>query len=246
MYVVISIIAGMFFVLILPYAITPDRISFRYTYESSDGGFSMYEHLGGKTPMDKSIRFPDIKRRFAEYLKKTGKKDVVLYRTFKKDDRIRWYHFYTWLRYHTQEPWQLPYKAPKEKEEFKKQVKKSLKELLLRTNSDCFVIFREPKTGKYCQFATDKNGLFFDLPFLPLSKAEIKRAEVVLAQHGIPKAVYCCMYDSSGEDQKEEEGWKAFQKKLGNDVDAATEIVIAVFIEVYQFDPNTKFEIEEN
>lgn len=112
MHLVTSILTGMSFVLIFPYAITPDRIPFRNTYESSDGGLSLYEHLGGKSEWDKSIEFPDIKIKFAEYLKKSVKKDIVLCRTFKKDDRIRWYHFYTWLRYNTQERWQLPYKTP--------------------------------------------------------------------------------------------------------------------------------------
>jgi hypothetical protein len=114
MYIVISVIAFMSFILIFPFAITPDRIPFRYTYESSDGGFSMYEHKGGKTAMDMPIGFSDIKRKFAEYVKKTGKKDVVLCRTFKKDDRIRWHHFYAWLSYNTQERWQCPYKAPED------------------------------------------------------------------------------------------------------------------------------------
>jgi len=125
----------------------------------------------------------------------------------------------------------------------KGKIKESLKRLLLRTNDDAFVIFSECKTNKYCQFANSKNGLFFDLPFLTLSDEEVKRAEVVLAKHGIHKAVYCPMYDPSG---KEIQGWKAFQKELGDNVDMATEIVIDIFSEVYQFKPNVQIQMEEN
>lgn len=36
----------------------------RYTYESSDREFAAYEHIGGKSSLDKSIDFDDIKHKF--------------------------------------------------------------------------------------------------------------------------------------------------------------------------------------
>lgn len=128
----------------------------------------------------------------------------------------------------------------------KKEIKKSLKKLIQQADRENFIIISVPKTYKDCAFMIDNNGLFFDLPYLPLSKAEIKRAKAVLPKHGIPKMLNRSIYDSGDKNPKRIKGWKGFQKSFGNDVDAATETVMAVFLEIYQFAPNTEIEIKES
>lgn len=97
----------------IPFLFTPGLPRVLYTYESSDRGFAMYEHKGGKGIEDKSISFDDIKRAFEQY-KNSHKEnsEIHLCRTFAKDVQIKWYHFYIWLEYKLDKRWKLPYITP--------------------------------------------------------------------------------------------------------------------------------------
>ena len=96
------------FLISFPFLVTPGLPLIRYTYQSSDGKFVMYEHIGGKRPQDKSISFNDIKHEFENYKNKSNS-NIYLCRNFSKDKRIRWYHFYKWLEYKLHPRWSLPY-----------------------------------------------------------------------------------------------------------------------------------------
>lgn len=99
-----------------PFLVMPGAEPLRYTYESSDRKFAMYELPGGKGLTDESISLADIKHKFEEFRKAGNESpDVYLCRTFAKDKRIKWYHFYLWLECELGARWQLPYLAPSSK-----------------------------------------------------------------------------------------------------------------------------------
>jgi len=105
------IIIFLFFVS-FPFLIMPGIPPIRYTYESSDRQFAMYEHVGGKTTGDQSVNFDDIKREFEIFKKNNKASDPYLCRTFSMDKRVKWYHLYIWFEYEFDARWRLPYLEP--------------------------------------------------------------------------------------------------------------------------------------
>jgi len=122
-------------------------------------------------------------------------------------------------------------------------IKAALQRLLARTNTDAFLIIEEPSTKKYVQFASgDVDALMFDLPAIALSADELERAKTVLMQYGIEATEM----EMTNPDGTPAEPMLTFNSELGHNIERATELSTRVLMEVYQFSPDTDFQLIEN
>ena len=61
-------------------------------------------------------------------------------------------------------------------------IRSALLTILQNSGDDWFIIIEEPEHEKFVQFAFDESaGLFFDLPFQALTKAELATAKSLFA-----------------------------------------------------------------
>lgn len=126
------------------------------------------------------------------------------------------------------------------------QIVDALSELLQRRNVDTFVIFEEEGSGKYVQFAGSANeDLLLDLPSQTLTEDEMKRAEVLFRELGIPGPVTYETYTDKS--RKTVAGMQtSFQMDFGRDVVRAARVTLAIFERVYQFPPDFPLALTEN
>ena len=100
-----------------------------------------------------------------------------------------------------------------------------------------FVIFEDPRSGKFVQFAgASKENLLLDLPTLPLSDDETARAREFFKQFGIESPV---LYEADNAKKGIVQKFISFQMDLGKDTERAARLVAAIFHQVYQFPPDT-------
>ena len=110
-------------------------------------------------------------------------------------------------------------------------IKTALESLLVEADeARAFVIIEHSDSGKFVQFAGSlSNPLLLDLPWQTLSEAEFYRAVVFFRRRGIAPAEYELFDGPLGKPVTEQ---VTFQFQLRS-VEAATEIAIAVFAEIY-------------
>jgi hypothetical protein len=113
-------------------------------------------------------------------------------------------------------------------------IKRALRALMERTNDDAYTIFSERRSEKFVQFAGAKDApLVFDLPSIPLTDDEMRRATDFFRRLGI------AALPLSGDDV-------TFQVDLEGDVERGAELALAVFREVYQLPDDFQLAVEEN
>ncbi len=123
-------------------------------------------------------------------------------------------------------------------------IEKELNTLLARINEDAFVIIEEVLTKKFVQFSGNKAmQLLLDLPSQTLNKKEIKRAETLFIEFGLPIETYPTYNRPGG---KKVALQRSFIMELGNDTRKAALIAMRIFKEVYGFSDSFNLAIEEN
>lgn len=128
-------------------------------------------------------------------------------------------------------------------ESHEKLVRASLERLLSRPRG-AFTIIEETMSGKFVQFAGSKEEpLLLDLPSPTLSSKEMEKAKSVFAELGYsgPETHQTQEYPggpTAGE-------VTTFMVKFDQDVDKATELVLAILHRVYGFDENAKLKFKE-
>lgn len=125
----------------------------------------------------------------------------------------------------------------------REEVQGALRALLGRTNHDAFVIVSVEGSDDYVQFALNTQGLFLDLPTIPLSSEQLNRAQRLFGAKGISLEEMEMFDPSTGEPSGT---MKTFQVELKDDAAAATELAFQVLREVYQPPRGTTLEIMEN
>jgi len=116
----------------------------------------------------------------------------------------------------------------------KKRIESAVR-LILQNNGDgWFMIFEEPKSEKFVQFAFDEDaGLIFDLPFQALTRAEKESAGVLLAGMGIGPATAEVFEGPDGDHIGQQ---CSYQAEVGFDAEMAVSLAYRVMREVYGFD----------
>jgi hypothetical protein len=105
----------------------------------------------------------------------------------------------------------------------------ALENLLRASNPDAWVVFADRATGKSVEFAGSALQPFlFDLPSRALNGEEMNRARVFFGQRGV---------------EPEPTG---FSIDLGWDVEAAADLALGVFTEVYLLPRDFEPEVREN
>lgn len=106
-----------------------------------------------------------------------------------------------------------------------------------------FLIFEEPKSGKFVQFAGNQNEeLLFDLPSDQLSKDELQKASKILKGYDIKHETSPTYTDET--ETVENGTLSAFSKRINNDIDLAVELTSRVMIDVFGFDEKVTLKIE--
>ena len=126
-------------------------------------------------------------------------------------------------------------------EETLEKIEAALHRLLKSENPNSFVIFEEPVTKKYVQFAGGRyygdtlyvHELLFSVPQIQMTSEEIDKANELLSPLGI---------------KSEEMGsWgKDFIKKMESNVEEATQVTSIVLRKVFLFEPDVEIHIIEN
>lgn len=106
-----------------------------------------------------------------------------------------------------------------------------------------FVIFEEEETGKFVQFAGNKNEeLLFDFPSAQLSKEEFERAGEVLEEYDIKHETSPTYTDET--EAVENGSLSTFSKHLDDDIDLAVELTSVVMVEVLGFDKDVRLKVQ--
>ena len=119
----------------------------------------------------------------------------------------------------------------------------ALKSLLKRTNDDAFVICSHANSHEYVQFAVDEQGLFLDLPTIPLDGEQKTRAIRFFNKIGVR------LQDSEFRDASGEQvvgKMETFLVEIGHDADRGAELALDIFAEVYDRPIDFPLVIEEN
>ena len=114
--------------------------------------------------------------------------------------------------------------------------------MMAKEGPHSFVIFEEPISGKYVQFAGNKNeDLLFDLPSDQLSKEEFDKAKAILATYDITHEISPTYTDAT---ETVEAGTLAvFSKHIDNDIDLAVELTSRIMVDVFGFDTTVELTI---
>lgn len=113
----------------------------------------------------------------------------------------------------------------------------ALQKLLQRTNEDSFVVFQDPESGSFVQFATLTGRLMLDLPFAALKESEEERAVTFFKALG--ERLGQNPVSGSGENQ-------SFQVFFGTNVEEASAMTYGIFELVFCLPPAFLIDIEEN
>ncbi|MFS4466842.1 hypothetical protein [Maribacter sp. 2210JD10-5] len=109
-------------------------------------------------------------------------------------------------------------------------IQKTLEELLLKETPNAAVIFEEPSTQKFIQFAGSKTEeLLFDFPSSQLSAAEFEKATTILKEYQI---------------EHHAGTFSTFSKPIEKNIDLAIELISKIMIEVLGTDEDVKLTIQ--
>ena len=122
-------------------------------------------------------------------------------------------------------------------------IRAELVKLMEKEGPYTFVVFEEPSTGKFVQFAGSKNEeLLFDLPSDQLSKEEFDRAKAILATYDITHEISPTYTDAT---ETVEAGTLAvFSTHINNDIDLAVELTSRIMMDVFGFDATVELTIQ--
>lgn len=119
------------------------------------------------------------------------------------------------------------------------QIASALRALLNRSNPDSFVVFEEHASGKFLQFVgSSEEPLLLDLPTVGLTPDERRRATALFRELSGGGQTF-----SEPDDADEFPG---YQHESGRDADAAAELAMRVFREVYLLPEAFPMQVEEN
>lgn len=122
-------------------------------------------------------------------------------------------------------------------------IRTAIEEMMQKEGPYTFVIFEEPNSGKFVQFAGNKKEeLMFDLPSDQMSPPQLEKAKKILAGYGIYHETSPTYSDET--ETKVVGEMNLFSKRLNNDIDLAVELTSRIMIDVYGFDENTQLKIE--
>jgi hypothetical protein len=117
----------------------------------------------------------------------------------------------------------------------------ALNRLLMRSNdSGHFVAFKESQSKKFVQFMKNDSLLILDLPSQTLSEKEMERATLFFRYLGAGGVNAMRKYSNLGR------AFITFQLKLGQYVETAAQITLAIFRQVYQFPVDFQLVIKED
>ncbi len=134
-----------------------------------------------------------------------------------------------------------PSGAEKNLEIMRSTIEEALRRLLNRSNEDTFVIFSRASGKEYIQFALDDQGLFLDLPVIPLDNLQRARAKAFFDRLGVSLAS-TLLHDPGGLPAG---SLQFYRVDFGQDVQQAASTAVGVFREVYALD-DFQLEVEEN
>jgi hypothetical protein len=121
------------------------------------------------------------------------------------------------------------------------EITKALNRLLMRSNEGGhFLIFAESQSEKFVQFMKNGNLLILDLPSQSLSVKEMERATIFFRNLGTGGTNAMRTYSNNAVT------YITFQLELGQYVETATQITLAIFRQVYQFPVDFQLVIKEN
>jgi len=122
-------------------------------------------------------------------------------------------------------------------------IRSELTKMMDKEGPYTFVIIEEPESGKFVQFAGNKNEeLLFDFPSEQLSKKEFELASKILLNYDIHHETSPTYTDESETTQNGT--LSTFSKRIKNDVDLAVELTSKIMIDVFEFDENITLKIE--
>jgi len=126
----------------------------------------------------------------------------------------------------------------------KERIESAVKLILKNSGDGWFMIFEEPKSEKFVQFAFDEgSGLIFDLPYQALTGLEKDSARVLLAGMGVAPQTE----DVFGGPEGDHIGQQcSFQAEIGFDAEMAVSLTYRVMREVYGFRDETKIDVTIN
>jgi hypothetical protein len=111
-------------------------------------------------------------------------------------------------------------------------IKNGLSLLMQNSGDGWIIIFEEPETEKFVQFALDyEEGLFFDCPSISFSEQEKQRAEVVMHRYNLK------------ESSPSEDDFTTYNGKIGSDIEKASRLASDVFREVFLFNDDKALNI---
>lgn len=110
-------------------------------------------------------------------------------------------------------------------------------------DSWAFVIVEHPPSEDYVQFALEEDGLFTDLPTIPLTHDEQERAKVLFAEIGVQDPV---VVRAPVPGTKDVTTVETFQARFGDDVERACRFAGRVFREVYLMPEGAPLSITED
>ena len=122
-------------------------------------------------------------------------------------------------------------------------IRDEIEKMMKKDGPHTFVIFEEPLSGKFVQFAGNKQEeLLFDLPSDQMDKEELERAKKILSEYGI---IHQTSPTYSDETEMEIVGTlNVFSKRINNDIDFAEELASRVMTEIFGFSKNIELKIE--
>lgn len=126
----------------------------------------------------------------------------------------------------------------------KERIESAVRLILKNSGDGWFMIFEEPKSEKFVQFAYDEeSGLIFDLPFQALTKLERDTAGVLLSGMGVGSAAGEIFDGPDGDHIGQQ---CSFQAEIGFDAEIAISLAYRVMREVYGFRDDTRIDVTIN
>ena len=120
-------------------------------------------------------------------------------------------------------------------------IRSALLTMLQNSGDDWFIIIEEPEHEKFVQFAFDESsGLFFDLPFQALTKAELEKAKKLFAGLSIDSQKAPMLDHPGGKEIGQQE---SFNYHVGRDIDLAVNLACRVFREVYALNDSARLDV---
>lgn len=126
----------------------------------------------------------------------------------------------------------------------KERIESAVKLILQNSGDGWFMIFEEPKSEKFVQFAFDEeSGLIFDLPFQALTQLEKDSAGMLLSSMGVAPATAEVLDGPDGDCIGQQ---CSYQAEIGYDAEMAVSLAYRVMREVYGFRDGTRIDVTIN